>query len=505
MRTAVVPLFRIYLLLDRFCRLHLEWLYMSFTLRSSVPTLGLAGITALSILTAQPLHAGEVTANAIEYLPQGAAKMNFEDRVSLNSRWDLGYYLFQMQEFGAAAKEFEKIRRVLPNDASLLALIGSCYSMSGHWSEGEKALLEAKAQNPEDEDINGLLGQFYLSAGQTLKGAAYLEHVLKTAPDQEELRARLATLYLDAGRTERARYHLEYLLRSRTDEAAGTSAEAQSDAERPVRGFGFPELDYDYARCLLQAGKFQEGLIFAQWAYDAEPANPRFSRVLGLCLMGANRYAEAARMLAAGRNELQGEEAVYLQWGEALFLDRRWQEAEDVWLEGVSRFPKSYDLLSRLVEYYIQTAKPARARRVIVFGETRNPQHAGNLLLQARLNRKLGAFAASWKALDRLKRKACGPMAKEALWEEAQLNFASGKYGSCEKVLDNLLAAKHRKAEVHLLKAKLALFRGDKALAQAQVLQAKQAEPYNLNVYALAKEAFQGDAGGLELAGLKTP
>lgn len=501
---------------------------MSSAVRNSVRTFGLAnqskGLIIAFTASFAPMvpsaHAGEVTANAIEYLPQGATKMDFEDRVSLNSRWDLGYYLFQMQEFNAAAKEFEKIRRVLPHDASLLALIGSCYSMSGHWSEGEKALLEAKAQNPEDEDINGLLGQFYLSAGQALKGAAYLEHALKITPDQEDLRARLATLYLDAGKTERARYHLEYLLRSRNSEAAGaaaegtgTSAEAagassgsSSASTQPVRGFGFPELDYDYARCLLQAGKFQEGLIFAQWAYDAEPANARYSRVMGLCLMGSNRYAEAARMLAAGRNELQGEEAVYLQWGEALFLDRRWQDAETVWLEGVSRFPKSYELLSRLVEYYIQTAKPAKARRVIVFGETRNPGHAGNLLLEARLNRKLGAFAASWKALDRLKRKACGPMAKEALWEEAQLDFASGKYASCDKVLDNLLTAKHRKAEAHLLKAKLALFRGDKAQAQAQVLQAKQAEPYNLKVYSLAQEAFRGDAGGLELAGLlKTP
>ncbi|MEO6095501.1 MAG: tetratricopeptide repeat protein [Fibrobacteria bacterium] len=457
-----------------------------------------------------------MTSNAIEYLTPAAAKLNFQDRASLNSRWDLGYYLFQMQEFNAAAKEFEKIRKVLPDDASLLALIGSCYSMSGHWSEGEKALLEAKAQNPQDEEIDGLLGQFYLSAGQALKGAAYLEHALKITPDQEDLRARLATLYLDAGKTERARYHLEYLLRSRTADAsgmpvkpegipnkpAGTLGETPSDEGHPVMGFGFPELDYDYARCLLQAGKFQEGLIFAQWAFEVEPSNPRYSRVMGLCLMGANRYAEAARMLAAGRNQLQGEEVVYLQWGEALFLDRRWQDAENVWLEGVSRFPKSYELLSRLVEYYIQTAKPAKAKRVIVFGETRNPEHAGNLLLEARLNRKLGAFAASWKALDRLKRKACGSMAKEALWEEAQLDFASGKYASCEKVLDNLLTAKHRKAEAHLLKAKLALFRGDKALAQAQVLQANHAEPYNLNVLALAKEAFQD---GLELAGLLKP
>lgn len=436
---------------------------------------------------------GEVAANAIEYLPESPVKLNVEERVALNSRWDLGYYLFQRQEFGAAAQEFEKIRQVLPNDASLLALIGSCYSMSGHWKEGEKALLEAKAANPDDEDINGLLGQFYLSAGQSLKGAAYLEHALKLTPSQDDLRARLATLYLDAGKTGRARYHLEHLLRSR-EAAAG--ADSSVDGHLEIKGFGFPELDYDYARCLAQSGEFKQGLAFAQLAHRSDPGNPKYARALGFCLMGTQQYGEAARMLAAGRNELQGEESVYLQWGEALFLDRRWENAEAVWLEGVSRFPRSYDLLSRLVEYYIQTAKPAKARRVIAFGESRNPGHPGNLLLNARLDRKLGEFAAASKSLGRLKRKACGPLAKEALWEEAQLDFATGKYGDCERTLDNLLTAKHRRAEAHLLKAKLALYRGDKGKAQDQVQQARVAEPNNREVYALAKEAFGGSTHG---------
>lgn len=442
---------------------------------------------------------GEVAANAIGYLPESPVKMEFEARVALNSRWDLGYYLFQRQEFGAAALEFEKIRQVLPNDASLLALIGSCYSMSGNWKEGEKALLEAKAANPEDKDLNGLLGQFYLSAGQSLKGAAYLEHALKLAPEQDDLRARLATLYLDAGKTERARYHLENLLRSGTDLA---EAGAPGGVSRPEKGFGIPELDYEYARCLAQAGEFERGLVFARLAHGSEPANARFARALGLCLMGTRQYAEAARMLAAGRDELQGEESVYLQWGEALFLDRRWENAEAVWLEGVSRFPQSYDLLSRLVEYYLQIAKPAKARRVIAFGETRNPGHPGNLLLEARLNRKLGQFSAAWKSIGRLKRKACGSLAKEALWEEAQLDFASGKFGNCERTLDNLLTVKHRRAEVHLLKAKLALYRGDKGKAQVQVLQARVVEPNNRDIEALAKAAFSGAGNKAKLAGL---
>lgn len=418
-------------------------------------------------------------------LPEGVANLSYERKVELNSRWDLGYYLFQIQEFGAAAKEFEKIRVVLPKDASLLALIGSCYSMSGQWKEGEKALLEAKAQNPDDEDINGLLGQFYITAGQTLKGATYLEHSLKVTPEQDDLRARLANLYLEAGQVERARYHLESLLRARGEDSA--------------KGFGLSELDNAYARCLLVSGRAKESLAFADLAHRAEPSNPRFSRVLGLSLMANNRYAEAARMLAQGRTELQGEALVYLQWGEALFLDRRWEEAEAVWLEGVSRFPSAYELLGRLTEYYVATARPDKARRVLKFGEQRNPGHPGNHLLETRLHRKLGEYAAAGKALDRLKRMACGPMAHEALWEEAQLDFATGKLIACDKVLDRILQGKYRRAEAHLLKAKLAMFRGDKAAAQTEVRQAESEPSGTPNLAALARRTFTDapEVGGL--------
>lgn len=418
----------------------------------------------------------QVASSGVEYLPDGVTRMSFEDRVSLNSRWDLGYYLFQMQEFGAAAKEFEKIRSILPKDASLLALIGSCYSMSGQWKAGEKALLEAQAQSPDDEDINGLLGQFYLTAGQSLKGAAYLEHSLKVTPDQEDLRARLATLYLDAGQSERAKYHLEWLLRSRGPEAE--------------RGFGFADLDAAYARCLLLSGRAAESLPFARFAYETAPANPRFARLLGLSLMGNHMYAEAARMLGQGRTELQAEALVYLQWGEALFLDRKWESAEAVWLEGVSRFPASYDLLWRLADYYLGTARPGKALRVLKFGSDRNQGHPGNRLLEVRLHRKLGEYAAAEKSLVRLKRMACGPLAKEAMWEEAQLDFAAGRFGSCDKALDRVLQAKHRKAEAHLLKARLALYRGEKNAAQFQMRQASAAEPGNPKIAALARGAF---------------
>jgi tetratricopeptide (TPR) repeat protein len=443
---------------------------------------------ACGLLLPAVAAAGPVPSHGADPASDALGRLSYEQRVELNSRWDLGYYLFQIQEFGAAAKEFEKLRAVLPKDPSLLALIGSCYSMSGQWKEGEKALLEAKAQSPDDEDINGLLGQFYVSAGQTLKGAAYLEHSLKATPEQDDLRARLANLYLEAGQAERARYHLEWLLRSRGEDSA--------------QGFGIPELDNAYARSLLLTGRAKESLLYAGFAHRAEPANARYSRVLGLALMANNRYAEAARMLAEGRTELQGEALVYLQWGEALFLDRRWEEAEAVWLEGVSRFPASYELLGRLAEYYIGTARPEKALRVLKFGEDRNPGHPGNRLLETRVRRKLGEYAAAGKALDRLKRMACGPLAHEALWEEAQLDFATGKVAACEKVLDRMLQGKYRRAEAHLLKAKLALFRGDKAVAQAHVKEAEAEGPGTTGLAALARATFADAPEAAALAGL---
>lgn len=454
-------------------------------------------IASLALLTAAAAGAGETppapaAGPEVEYLADGSVRMSETRRLELNSRWDLGYYLFQIQEFGAAAREFEKIRAVLPRDASLLALIGSCYSMSGQMQKGEQALLEAKAQSPDDEDIDGLLGQFYVSAGQALKGAAYLEHSLKLIPEQEDLREKLANLYLDAGQIARARFHLEWLLRARGEDAS--------------RGFGNAALDYAYARCLLLAGKAEESLAFARYAQAAAPGNARYARVLGLALMANNRYAEAAAMLARGRNAPQAEALVYLQWGEALFLDRRWEQAEAVWLEGVGRFPASYELLTRLAEYYVATARPGKAMRVLHFGETRNPGHPGNRLLEARLNRKLGNYAAAAKSLDRLKRMAWGPMATEALWEEAQLDFATRKYGACEIALDRLLKGKHRRAEAHLLKAKLALFRGERDAAKEQFRQARDAAPAMPGLAVLVRQTFPEAPETAVLAGLpQTP
>lgn len=412
-------------------------------------------------------------------------KMSSEEKVALNSRWDLGYYLFQIQEFNAAAREFEKIRIILPNDPSLLALIGSCYSMAGRWQEGEVALLSARNQNPEDDDINGLLGQFYISSGKQLKGVAYLEHSLQISPEQDDLRARLASVYLENGQYDRAVLHLEHLLLLH----GGIS-------------FDNPELDYDYARCMLHSGKFREGLFFARKAHQAQPLNWGYARVLGLCLLGNNQYSEAVEMLSVGKDESYAEADMYLQLGEAQFLDRQWVDAEKTWLKGLGLYQKSYDLYSRLIEYYISVAKPEMARRVAKVAETRNPGHPGNHLLQARLKRKMNSYAEALKSVERLKRQSCGTLAKEALWEEAQLDFAMGQYSDCKRILDGLLVIKHRGTEVHLMKAKLAYQGGDKAAAEAELLKARIANPYNMKVYAFAKEAFSSNAA---LANLPQP
>ena len=267
-----------------------------------------------------------------------------EEKIALSTRWDLGYYLFQVQEYGAAVREFEKIRIILPGDPTLLALIGSCYSMSGEWEKGEQALLEAKDINPRDEDITALLGQFYLSTAKPLKAAVYLEQTLKLSPDQADLHGRLAAIYLDAGQFERAQVHLETLL-----------------AVRGGADFGEPAMDQNYARCLAHRGRFREALEYAFRAHNAEPSDPGHARVLGLCLLGVNRHGEAARMLGSCRRQFAADAELNLQLGQALFLDRRWEEAEAAWLAGLRKHPDSYVLLSRLLEFYIQSARPSQA------------------------------------------------------------------------------------------------------------------------------------------------
>jgi tetratricopeptide (TPR) repeat protein len=233
--------------------------------------------------------------------------------------------------------------------------------------------------------------------------------------------------------------------------------------ERGGAEFGDVRLDHAYARCLVQAGRFLEALPFALRAHKAAPANPAFSRTLGLCLMGANRFGEAAQMLHAGRSvsgDAAGDAELHLQLGEALFQGRRWEAAEEAWLAGITRHSRSYPLYARLVDYYLGINRPRQAARVVDFARGENPGHPGNLLLEVRLHRKLGDYAQSRKALVRLKRQACGSLVQEALWEEAQLEYETGRFTACGKILDRLLAkgkseAFPRLGEANLLKAKV--------------------------------------------------
>ena len=83
----------------------------------------------------------------------------------------------------------------------------------------------------------------------------------------------------------------------------------------------------------------------------------------------------------------------------------------------------------------------------------------------------------------------------EALWEEAQLEYETGRFASCGRILDRLLAKGKTKVpgvpgEGHLLKARLALRDGNLPAAQGSILEARAANPYDPKVYTLARQAF---------------
>lgn len=453
-----------------------HFLALSFT---SILTLGFCPIAAEPILAELRLGAKSTK-----------IQLSQEEQLALNARWDLAYFLFQNQDYHAAAAEFEKIHKTFVDDATLLALLGSCYSMMGQWQAGENALLSAAEQNPNDEDINGLLGQFYSSVGQFEKSITYMEKSLSIAPEQDDLRAKLAELYLQQGKLGQAKNHFEMLLQSHGEVVFGNS-----------------ELNFGLGRCLLKMHQPELALPYLTMAHQLAKSNPQITYSLGLCLFEQNYFAEAAEFLSQVKNQNWADDKLYVQTGEAHFLNRNWETAEKVWLEGLNRFPSSYPIMSRLIDYYIGTARPNRAAHVVAYGEKFNHGNPGNLLLQIQLKRKVSNYAAAWKALERLKRQACGKMSHEALWEEAQLDFETGKYGNCGKVLDYLIAKQHRNTEAYLMKAQMAAQNGDKGLAKIELLKARESNPYNLKVYLVAKAVFgtSGLESGEVLAGLAKP
>jgi tetratricopeptide (TPR) repeat protein len=173
-----------------------------------------------------------------------------------------------------------------PNLAAPRALLGFSYYQLGKFQDARRELARAKQLAPTDENVKLFLARSMIEVGD-LKGAqTLLEQIHQQDPDNEEALYTLGSLYSVLAQSAFGRiqqvapdsYLLELLL-GKASEARQIYADAAEHYKLAIaRAPEMPELYYDYAHALAQAGNPAEALAAYKRALELNPYDYKSAR-----------------------------------------------------------------------------------------------------------------------------------------------------------------------------------------------------------------------------------
>lgn len=400
----------------------------------------------------------------------------------LQARCDLARALLEKGEFAAASLELEKSLALGADPFTMHALLSTSYLMSGDLARAAAHLAAAHTLNPDNPDLLALEGQFELSFGNRHRGEALLEALVVKQPQTAEARLLLLRSYLQTEALEKAKPHLGYLL---------------SLEEGP---FTLTTLVLK-ARYDGLSGKYEEALQAATEAYAREPGALEGVREFGLANLHMQRYEIAKPLLEHAWNAGPRDPQMAFALGELHFRLGDWEAAESYWKQGHRMNPLAYPMAQKLFSLYLATGRIASAENLLGNVQRLFPDRAESQLLHAFWARKMGQYAKADHQLLRLIRLGQqGELAADVRWEQAQLEFESGRHRNCEKLLKALIEKGEWVREATQLQAKIAFYRSENE-AGSQLQAKAQSLPVNWpKTGSLLAVIRQGQSSGLALS-----
>jgi tetratricopeptide (TPR) repeat protein len=371
----------------------------------------------------------EAKADAFNDAETNLRKAQTLDPVSLPTLMTLGNFYLQQKRWADAEKIYQSAISLAPKNALPHAALSSLYLNQGQEVLAEKTLADAKQQLSDNPAGYRMLGDYYLSRGEHAK--ALTEFGALSAEHQADLPVRKIYIQL-------------LILNHRIDEAARLNDEilkkSPQDAESLIlKGqVQFQQKKVDESIQTLQqavknapdnaAGHYQLGVAFQlkgntsqaenEWhkAVQLRPALAEAWLALGSATMQradwralepigdhlkkiAPRSAEGYLFHATARinqadpvaaeadlNQLiqiAPQNALgYIKLGQLRVAQKRWDEAEKMYRQGLTRDPNSLDAVQGLVDLDFRRNKSADALRLIQAQLDHNPNNSALHLLQ---------------------------------------------------------------------------------------------------------------------------
>ena len=147
--------------------------------------------------------------------------------------YNLGLAFFETEQFGLAAKAYQKAAELCPDDGDILYNLGLAYKKDKRYAEAETAYLKALTIEPGSTDIRYNLGCCYRDAGEIEQARRIFADLVNEEPDHLPAMNSLAYLTHLQGKYDQAREVYKQVLKLEPNHASARYMHSVLDGSSP--------------------------------------------------------------------------------------------------------------------------------------------------------------------------------------------------------------------------------------------------------------------------------
>lgn len=369
----------------------------------------------------------------------------------------------------------------------------------------EKARVEFKnvlQMDPKHAAASYNMGQSFENLGDVRSAVGFYQKTMELDPAHVDAKRRLARLYVTNGAHEAAAPLADDLLAANPADAAALTiragvkakrrdaAGAEHDARAALEAdSGNLDATFLLASLLNGSGRGGEAALLLERAAQANPGETALRVVLADIYREAGESSKAIEKL----NELIAIEpkvlAHRLRLAKFHASEKRFDEAESVLREAVQVDGGNTDAKLALVEFLFQQRDPATAGKQLDEFALAEPNNGMLKFTQARLANSAGKHEVAESIYEQLiEGNGTKPDGLKARIELARLLVAQNRPGEAAPLIASVLKESPKERDALLIRADMALARGDAVTAIADYRAVLKDEPTALPVHkALAR------------------
>lgn len=185
---------------------------------------------------------------------------------------NLGNAFIMEGEYQNAIEQYEKARRLHPNDVNVPVNLANALLQAGRYEEAIGHYEQALRVDPDDPHANYNLGVALVNTGQPGQAIGYFEQTLRIDAGYVDAHVILGSVLFDQGRSQEAIGHWEQALQLNPK---------------------YPEVHYNLGNAFLRGGRFEEAIEHYEQALQIDPTYAEAHINMGIALEQMERVQEA--------------------------------------------------------------------------------------------------------------------------------------------------------------------------------------------------------------------